>query len=217
MRTIGSAVLAAAVLLVSFGPAGARASGTMVAITRCDSKTINEYQNSVQDWEKHPVRSRDRDGQLQRITDLQEVVQGLQQERGILEAVCPATMSMATYFSQIAAVQAWAYAVEVDVAETLGPPCPSAGNAIPNQMLASAWFAIAGNILEQGKTVPSIAAVIPKIQTRAAAINFTLPAFADTSNYWVSTVADATKAAIVACNLPVVTPSPSPTPVPTPF
>jgi len=215
MRTIGTAVLAAAVFAVSFGPVGAQAGGSTVAITRCDSKNINEYQGQVQDWERHPARGKD--AELQRITDLQEVIQGLGQERGVLEAVCPESMSKEPYFSQIAAVEAWAYALLSDVAIAVGPPCPSAGTAIPDQLLASAWFAIAGNIVEEGKTVPSIAAIIPKVQTRAAKINFTLPAFADTSAYFVTQATDAAKAAITACNLPAVTPSPSPTPVPTPF
>jgi hypothetical protein len=191
-----------------------RASSTTVAITRCDSKNINEYQSQVQDWEKHPARSND--DQLKRLGDLQDVVAGLGQERGVLDAVCPESMSRATYFSQIAAVQAWAYALQEDIAVNLGPPCASAGNVIPDQLLASAWFALATSNAEVGQSVPAVAQIIPKIQTRAAKINFTLPAFADTSNYWVSTAIDAAKTAIAACNLPPVTPSPSPTPVDTP-
>ena len=215
MRTIGSALLAAAILVVSFGAVGARASSSMVAITRCDSRTINEYQNTVQDYERHPPRKSG--DQLKELADLQDIVQGLAQERGVLDAVCPQTMSRAKYFSQIAAVQAWAFALASDMALNVGPACPTAGNVIPDQLLASAWFALAGSVLENGSAVPSVAAVVPKVQTRAAKINFTLPAFADTSNYWVDTVKEKAKAALIACNLPVVTPSPSPTPIPTPF
>jgi hypothetical protein len=217
MRTLGTAFLAAAILVVSFGPAGARASGSAgqaVAITRCDSKNINDYQDRVQDWDRHPARGTQ--DELKRLADLQDVVNGLAQERGVLDAVCPENQSRAPFNSQIAAVQAWAYALEADVAIALGPPCPSAGNAIPQQLLANAWFALAGNITENGATVTSVAQVVPKVQSRAAKINFTLPAVAETSNYWVTQTADATKAAIAACNLPSATPSPTPTPVETP-
>ena len=215
MRTIGTALLAAAILVVSFGAAGARASSSMVAITRCDAKNINEFQNTVQDYERHPARKSG--DQLKELSDLQDIVQGLAQERGVLDAVCPETMSRAKYFSQIAAVEAWAYALQSDMALNLGPPCPTAGNVIPNQLLASGWFVLAGSVLELGSAAPSITAVIPKVQTRAAKIDFTLPTFADTSNYWVDTTKEKAKAALIACNLPVVTPTPSPTPIPTPF
>jgi hypothetical protein len=187
----------------------------MVAITRCDSRGINEFQNTVQDYERHPARKSG--DQVKELEDLQDIVQGLAQERGVLDAVCPETMSRAKYFSQIAAVQGWAFAVASDMALALGPPCPTAGNVIPDQLLASAWFALSGNVAENGSAVPSVAAVIPKVQTRAAKIGFTLPAFADTSAYWVDTVKETAKAALTACNLPSMTPSPSPTPVPTPF
>ena len=129
MRTIGTALLAAAILVVSLGAAGARASSSMVAITRCDAKNINEFQNTVQDYERHPARKSG--DQLKELSDLQDIVQGLAQERGVLDAVCPETMSRAKYFTQIAAVEAWAYALQSDMAINLGPPCPIAGNVIP--------------------------------------------------------------------------------------
>jgi hypothetical protein len=213
---MGMAILAAAIFVVSLGAPGARAQGSAVAITGCDAKEINEAQTQLRDWEKHPPRSNDADGKVQRLTDLQDEVQSLGQERGILDAVCPASMSRAPYFAEIAATQAWAYALEADMALSLGPPCPTAANAIPNQLVASAWFALAGNVNDSGTTAPTIAQMAPKVQARAALIGLTLPAFADTSKYWLDQVAAATKAAIASCNLPEATPSPSPTPVSTP-
>jgi hypothetical protein len=214
MKTIGTAILAAAILVASFGPAGARTQGTLVAITRCDSKNINEDQDTVQAYERHPARGST--DQLKELGDLQYTIQSLGQERGVLDAVCPETMSRAAFNSQIAAVQGWAYALQADMSIALGPPCPTAGNAIPNQLLAEAWFALAGNVIENGSAVPSVAAIIPKVQSRAAKIGLTLPAAADTSSYWVSTITDASKAAITACHLPPPTPTPVPTPVDTP-
>ena len=165
MRAFATALLAAATLTVPLNPAAAATPGpAAVAITRCDSKNINEAQDQVQDWERHPPRGTQ--DQLKRLADLQDTVQAMGEERGVLQAVCPETMSLAKYDSQIAAVQAWAFALESDVALALGPPCPSAGNAIPNQLLASAWFALAGNANENGKAAPSVAAVIPKVNAR---------------------------------------------------
>ncbi|HTA38948.1 MAG TPA: hypothetical protein VK760_07725 [Candidatus Acidoferrales bacterium] len=187
----------------------------MVAITRCDSKNINEYQNTVQDYERHPPRKSG--DQLKELADLQDIVQGLAQERGVLDAVCAENFPRAKFYTQIAAVEAWAYALASDMAIDLGPACPTAGNVIPNQLLASGWFVLAGSVAENGGAAPSVQAIIPKVQTRADKINFKLPVFADTSNYWVDTVKETAKAALIACNLPVTTPSPSPTPIPTPF
>jgi virginiamycin B lyase len=96
-------------------------------------------------------------------------------------------------------------------------PTPDSGATGLAFSPASGWFVLAGSVLENGSAVPSVAAVIPKVQTRAAKIDFALPTFADTSNYWVDTTKEKAKAALIACNLPVVTPTPSPTPIPTPF
>jgi hypothetical protein len=60
-----------------------------------------------------------------------------------------------------------------------------------------------------GTVPPSFADVIPKVQTRAASVALTLPAWADTSAYWAGQVREKAKAAIATCP----TPSPS-TPAP---
>lgn len=217
MRRFGAALLAAAILVVVLRPVGARASGDAgqaVAITRCDSKNINDYEDQIRNWEAHPARGGT--DELKRLNDLQDVIAGLGQERGVLDAVCPDNMSRAPFYNQIAADTAWAYVLQAQTSLALGPPCPTAGTAIPNQLVASAWLSLAGNAREMGSVTPPVAKMIPKVQAAAAKIAMNLPSFDETSQYWVNTIADATKQAIADCHLPPPTPSPTPSPVETP-
>ena len=54
--------------------------------------------------------------------------------------------------------------------------------------------------------------VIPKVQTRAAVVDLTLPVWADTSAYWRDGIRDKAKALAATCPSP--TPAPTPTPSP---
>ncbi len=63
---------------------------------------------------------------------------------------------------------------------------------------------MAATVNDQGGTVPrSIAEVVPKIQTRAAAVGLTLPAYTETSPYWRDQVTDQAKQAVQICPTPV--------------
>jgi hypothetical protein len=63
-----------------------------------------------------------------------------------------------------------------------------------------------------------MAPVIPKVQARAAALNMTLPAYADTSAYWRDQFASAVSPAMQSCagTLPTPPPTPAPEPINTP-
>ena len=83
-------------------------------------------------------------------------------------------------------------------------------------MLAQAWLALAATVNDNNGTVPaSIAEIIPKVQTRAAAVGLTLPAYPETSAYWRDQVTDKAKEAVAGCPTPVPVPA-TPTPLPYP-
>jgi hypothetical protein len=70
---------------------------------------------------------------------------------------------------------------------------------------------MANLINEGGGTVPPIFKdVIPRVQTRAAAVNLTLPVWADTSAYWRDGIRDKAKALAATCPSPTPSASASP-------
>ncbi len=209
-RTILAAVTMAALFGAGFAPGRAGGAGlNLLAINRCDSRNINDLENQIRDWDKHPPRGVD--AEIARMNDLQDTIAALGQERGVLEAVCPENVNRAPFNAQIGAATAWALALEADITTAIGPPCPAAGNAVPTQILAGAWLSLSVIVQESGGTVPqSIAEVVPKVQSRAAAVGLTLPSYADASPYWRDQISAASKAAVAACATPTPAPSGSP-------
>ncbi len=200
---LGAAIFGAAVLPIR---TAARPAPALVALNRCGPQNIDDYTTTVRNAEAHPPRG-GQAAEFKRFKKLQGVIAGLGQERGILAAVCPQNVDRTAFNAEIAAAQAWAMALEADIATALGPPCPSAAGAVERQFLAGAWYTLAFEVTAEGGTPrPVIAAVIPKVQSRAAKVNLTLPSFADTSAYWRDQVKAATTASLQAC----ATPSPAP-------
>lgn len=217
-RTMLVALWSAALIGVALAPSGRAAAGpSLVAFNRCDSRNINDVFEQLRGWEKTPPKGAS--AQVQRLNDLRDAINSLNQERGVLDAVCPATVSRAPFNAQIGAGVAWALLQQTDIFLAVGPPCPAAGNAIPNQLVASAWLSLAAPVNEAGGAPPqSIQEIVPKVQAHAAALNLTLPPFHDTSSYWRDQIAAQSKAAVAACpTQPPVKPTPTPTPVPAPF
>jgi hypothetical protein len=199
--------LATVVLLGLAGPAHAGAP-ILVASGRCNSQTIDDASSRIRDYDRHGPGSGSAK-LLQRYGAIAEVISTLNEERDVLDSMCSSDAQRMPLFAQIAAYSAWALALESDVAAKLNASCAAAATALPTMMLADAWLALANVVNADSGAVPaSFADVIPKVQTRAAAVGLTLPAWAETSAYWSSQVRDKAKAAIATCS----TPSPSPTP-----
>ncbi|MBV9718675.1 MAG: hypothetical protein JOZ77_05110 [Candidatus Eremiobacteraeota bacterium] len=178
-------------------------SAPMVAVNRCNSQTIDEASAHVREYDRRgPGGSPN--ALLTRYAAIAELLSTLAEERGILTSVCSDAQS-APLFAQIAATAAWALSLEADIAAQLNASCPAAAKALPTMMLADAWLSLASVINDGGGTVPvAFGDVIPKVQTRAQALDLTLPPWSQTSPYWRDQVNAKAKAAVATC------PSPSP-------
>jgi hypothetical protein len=210
-----------ALLLAVTGLAGASpaAHGTDVAAaSRCNSRTINDYQGQIRTYDAHPPKSDPADLN-KRLGDIVDILGALNEEHNILDNICPDD-SKPPLFAQLNSTIAWALALQSDIAAKLNASCPPAAKALPAAMLAQAWLALAATVNDNGGTVPkSVAEVLPKVQTRAAAVGLALPAYPDTSAYWRDQVTDQARQAAAACPTPVpppATPTPSPYPSPPP-
>jgi len=210
MSRLPHAVLAVLVLLALAVPAAVpAATPVLVAANRCNEQTIDEAAARVRDFDRHGPGAGTAQ-QVQRFGAIAEIIATLNEEREILNTLCSSDAERANYFAQIAATMAQALALEGDVAAKLNAACPPAAKAFPTMMLADAWLALANVINENGGAVPeSFHDVIPKIQTRAQAVELALPPWADTSAYWRDQIHAKAKAAIATC------PSPSPAASPT--
>jgi hypothetical protein len=206
-RWMPAVLLGLAAMAFGGGAAPARAGRlgpVIVAESRCNDQTINESSGQIRDYDRHGPGS-SLSSLQERYGKIASILSVLNEERGILQAVCSSEAQKAPLFAELAATSAWALALESDIAAKLSAACPAAARALPSMMLADAWLALANVVNEDGGRVPrSIGEVVPKIQSRAAAAGLTLPAWADTSAYWRDQVRAKAKTAIEAC------PSPSP-------
>ena len=181
------------------------------AAGRCSSQTTDEGYARVRDYDRHPAGSTPQK-LLARYSAIAEVLATMQEEREILDSICSGDSVRASLFAELAATVAWALALESDVAAKLNASCPAAAQALPSVMLADAWLDMANVINEGNGTVPPIFKdIIPKVQTRAAAVDLTLPVWADTSAYWRDGIRDESQSARRHLPSP---PAPTPTPSP---
>jgi len=101
------------------------------------------------------------------------------------------------------------------VALRINQPCPAGAKGVATALIAQAWLDLAMVVNDAGGKPPKdVTDAAPRIQTRAAALSLTLPAFADTSAYWRDNLNKLARAAIETCPTPVPSGSPSPAPSP---
>jgi hypothetical protein len=209
MTKLSTAVMLALVLIVAIGRTPGRAAAPALVADRCNGQTIDEASARVRDYDRHGPGGSTPEV-LARFGAIADVIAVLNEEREILGSICASDTQRAQFFTQIAATAALALGLEADLAARLNASCPAAAKALPAMMLSDAWLTLANVVNEGGGTVPSaFGDVIPKIQTRAQAVDLTLPVWAETSAYWRDQVHSKAKAAVATC------PSPSPAPTPT--
>ena len=180
--------------------------GKRVALSRCNSQTIDDASHAVRDYDRHtPGGSQTQ--MLQRYGAIAGVISTLGEEREILNSVCSSDSERAGLFTQIDATMAWALVLEGDVSARLNAACPAAARAFPTMMVADAWLVLANAINRaNGNVPPAFSDVIARAKASADGVGLVLPAWSDTSQYWRDQVHAKAKAAIATC------PSPSPTP-----
>jgi hypothetical protein len=222
VKSFAGAFLSAAMIAL-VGPASASAGGAdgpsarVVAANRCNSRTISDYQGQIRNYEAHPPRSNPVDLNA-RLGDIADVLASLNEEHGVLDSFCATDADKAALFAQLNATVAWALVLQSDIAVKLNASCPPAAKALPAAMLAQAWLALAATVNDAGGTVPkSVAEIVPKVETRAAAIGLALPTYPETSAYWRDQIVDQARQAVAVCPTPVPVPAtPTPSPYPSP-
>ncbi|HKU81821.1 MAG TPA: hypothetical protein VJP76_06585 [Candidatus Tumulicola sp.] len=203
MRTTTFSIAALLVATFAAGPLPGAASqpsrATLVAASRCNPRTIDDYTTEVRNDEAHPPKDNPADLN-KRLGDLGDILTALGEEHNILDSVCATDSDKMPLFAQLNATTAWALALQSDIAIKLNASCPAAAKALPSAMLAQGWLALAATVNDLGGTVPpAVAQIVPKVQTRAAAVGLVLPAYPDTSAYWRDQIATQAKAAVASC------------------
>jgi hypothetical protein len=208
--SLGASLLTFSGIAAAPPATGAGPTSIVAAASRCNSRMINDYEGQIRNFDAHPARGNPADLSA-RLNDIGDILQSVDEEHNVLDSICPSEADKAPLFAQLAATTAWGLALQSDIAVKLNASCPPAAKALPTAMLAGAWLAIAATVNDANGNVPkSIAEVIPKVQTRAAAVGLALPAYPETSAYWRDQAALQAKAAVESCATPASAASPSP-------
>jgi hypothetical protein len=214
-------MIVAAFLMILGAPARAAAPSqpVLVAFDRCNSRMISDFESQIRRFDGRPAGNSPADLQ-KRYADIQQVLVGLNEEREILDNVCLTDLQKAPLFTQIATVAAYALALQADIAYKLGSPCAGAAKPMAMALLAQGWLDLANVVNADPPGTPVSGAVTqaaPRIQTRAATLGLTLPAYAETSSYWTDKITRQARDAVQACGpfSPEASPAPSPAASPT--
>jgi hypothetical protein len=178
---------------------------------------IDDDSNQIRDLERRPAK--DANAIWGQLSDLHDTLSALSEENNVIDHECATDTDKAPLFAQINAATATGIVLQSDLIGRLYAPCPPAATAVSQALIAQAWLAVAATINDQNGVVPaSIAPVIPKVRTRAAALNMALPAYPDTSAYWRDQFGGAVQTAMQSCvgKLPTPPPTPKPEPIYTP-
>lgn len=222
-KSLGAGLLVATVFTLAGVAATSAAGGPppasmVVAASRCNSRMINEYQGEIRAYDARPPKN-DPVAMNQRLTEIGGILESIGEEHNVLDSICPNETDKAPLFAQLAATTAWGLALQSDIALKLNVSCPQAEKALPAAMLGAAWLALAATVNdENGHVPPTVAEIVPKIQSRAAAVGLTLPAYAETSAYWRDQLTSQAREAVKECPTPIPPPdTPTPSPYPSPY
>lgn len=169
---------------------------SVVALARCNNLNATHLEDQVRGYEKNPPKPADFDT---RFADLQAVIGSADNEAIILKGVC-SEGDFERIDAQLNAVQAWALVLESDMSrQKNAKDCPAAEIPAAKAYIANAWLLLARADLNATGKYSSVQNVLPKVQTQATALNLTLPAREDTTQYWLNTVRDGATEAAKGC------------------
>ncbi len=234
-RIFGAGALATMLLVPLVAPAASGSPGTVVVAANkqgiaCNEIVANQITDKVRDYDKHPPSATDRAALTARYDALDDVISEFQREDMVVRGVvCRTDNGRGPIEAKIAAGAAWAMALQADIlAQLWSASCPDAAHDLPASVLADAWVSLAeampgspgsdyptpspgpaGAAPTPEPTPQSIVEVIPKIQSRATALNLDLPDFPDATDYWARGIRQKADASVATC--PVAAPSPMPT------
>jgi hypothetical protein len=163
---------------------------------RCNTVVAEQLDAQLNDYEKHPPAPADLDA---RFTALQDLINAGEGERDILRNVCPEGDFDAAQ-ARIDIAEARAYLQEAQVAQAeYRQSCPAAEVAVTAGFVAAAWYQAVGAMPEKGAPAQPLSDLIKSVQAKATALNLSLPAPADTSHFWLTTVQQKGSAAAKTC------------------
>jgi hypothetical protein len=166
------------------------------APARCNPIITNQLQAREQGYQAHPSSAKDFDT---RFADLQQLIVDANTEQEILTAVCASNVAQLTPMTvQLGITRALTRVVEADMAPQRFGNCAGEKSIVAG-FLADGWLQLANTVPKDSPVPPAVAKVAPEFQTRAAENDLTLPAFADTTSYWVKSIQDKGKQAVTAC------------------
>ncbi len=150
---------------------------------RCNARVATQIEDEVRMLDRHTSAG---DQSRARFDELDRLRSDLVQEMQIIDSTCGSDATAAGIDSQIRATQAWVAALQSDfIGYRYATTCPAAHDAVVSGLLATGWLALAKATPSQEPMPPLVTEVGAKIEARAATVHLTLPATADTSDYWV--------------------------------
>jgi len=176
-------------------------AATLVAAeSRCNNIVATQLQDQARAFDARPPADADL---ATRLSALQDVINGASREQDILSHVCPSG-DLPPLASELLATQGWSYAQQADIVHReFDASCSGSSNAVSAGFLAAGWLRVQRATPKGTPPAPLTARVATMIQKRAAAIELTLPAAADTSDFWVKSVQDQGRSAAQACPTPM--------------
>jgi hypothetical protein len=171
--------------------------------SRCNGSQTGEIQAQLQQYANHPASKSD---QQQRAADILSSQNDVQQERTILENVCP-EIDFRPLDADLFALDAWTDLLTRANGPSPVANCPDKQKAVDAATAADAYVKLAQAATLAPQPAQLVAKLLPQIQTLAAQSGVTLPSFTDASSYWAQQYQDVGKQAVDACAGP--NPSPS--------
>jgi hypothetical protein len=175
-------------------------AATLVAAeSRCNGLVAAQLQDQVRAFDTHRPAEADLDT---RMSALQDVLDQSSREQDILAHTCPAG-DLVPIASQLLAVQGWTYSLQADIVhQEFASSCATSADAVTAGFVAAGWLRAARSTPTGGTANPLSTRVDMMLQKQAGGLKMTLPAAADTSDYWVKTVQDLGRSAAAACPTP---------------
>ncbi len=164
---------------------------------RCNGNVAQALTARASAMEAHPVSAAESG---KRIDAAQGLLADIGQESEIDRAACATDETLAPVMRQLHAAAALAYAAQADAAMAkFSKDCPAGAARIGAAFVAGAWLELAQGVGADGRVPGVLSPIVPKIRARAAAVKLTLPDWADTSNYWKTTIQEQGHQAILDC------------------
>jgi hypothetical protein len=168
---------------------------------RCNADVATRLEDEARHDDLHPPKA-EADLWDARMGTFRDLLATADAEQNILSSVCPAA-DFVPIKSQLDATRAWVFALESDIARAeYAQDCPAQELPVAAGFIALAWLDLVTATPDASAPSKLVQDLTPKVKSRAAAVNLTLPTPADTSNYWMTGIRASGRTAAQACPTP---------------